>query len=368
MKTPKIFNIIDPGMTDQFGHHRDINVALGQAMLSRGYQVNLFTHKSYTPSPWDPVDANFKIVPHFTISAYSIYRNELSISDIVIKHSIGEQKFQDELLELKLQGQIHLSNLFSYQLKAICRIKGQDNTTACIHVHPNRFTPHGEFLWTKTAIEINHHLKNIEIFAIEEPLLHEMDRLTAYGNGIQKIAFPLNLSEFSAKTTPTNRIGILGSLRVAQGFGKIGANVDMIRSMGFHVLVQDSKGMINQPESPSIKKIGYIEKFSDAFKECDAILLDYEPDTYQFMGSGVLWEALACGVPFIYTRGTSLAALASKWDVGIQFSFYDNTSLKAALNIYKENQEFYRSKSMKIAHEVRSENNIGNYLDSITPQ
>lgn len=365
MKTAKIFNIIDPGMLDQFGHHRDINISLGQAMLSRGYQVNLFTHKSYTPSTMDPVHPNFKIIPHFTISAYSIYRNELSISDIVIKHSIGEQKFHDELSELKLQGQIHLPNLFSYQLKAICRIKGQHKTTACIHVHPNRFSPHGEFLWTKTVIEINHHLKNIEIFAIEEPLLHEMDRITSYGNGIQKIAFPLNLSDLPAQNIKTNRIGILGSLRVAQGFGEIGATVELIRSLGFDVLIQDSKGMINHPESRSIKKIGYIEKFSDAFTDCDAVLLDYEPNTYQFMGSGVLWEALACGVPFFHTRGTALASLAAKWDVGIQFSFFDNISLKNALGTYQENQEFYKSKSMKIAHQVRTENNIEKYFNSI---
>lgn len=366
MKPPKIFNIIDPGMTDQFGHHRDINIALGQAMLSRGYQVNLFTHKAYAPSPWDPVDENFKIVPHFNISAYSIYRDELSISDIVIKYSIGEQKFFDELSELKLQGQIHLSNLFSYQLKAICKIKAQHKITACIHVHPNRFTPHGEFLWTKTAIEINHHLKNIEIFSIEESLLHEMDRVTPYGHGIQKIAFPLNLSELPAKSIQTNRIGILGSLRAAQGSAKIIPTVDLIRSLGFGVLIQDSRNMIEMPESTSVKKIGYIEKFSDAFKDCDAILLNYEPDTYQFMGSGVLWEALACGVPFLYTRGTALASLASKWDVGIQFSFFDTISLKNALTHYKDNQDFHKSKSFNIMSQVRSQHNLDHYLNSIT--
>jgi hypothetical protein len=366
MKSLKIFNIIDPGMADQFGHHRDINISLGQVMLSRGYQVNLFTHKSYTPSPWDPVDANFKIVPHFNISAYSVYRNELSIADIVIKHNIAEQKFHEDLSKLNLQGQIHLSNLFSYQLKAICKIKAQHKITACIHVHPNRFTPHGEFLWAKTSIEINHQLENIEIFAIEEPLLHEMDRITTYGNGIRKIAFPLNLSELPTKVIKTNRIGILGSLRIGQGFGKIVPTIDLIRSLGFGVLIQDSRNMIKIPESPSIKKIGYIEKLSDAFKDCDAVLLDYEPDTYQFMGSGVLWEALAGGMPFLYTRGTALASLASKWNVGIQFSFFDNMSLKNALIDYKDNQDFHKSKSLNIMPQVRSQHNLNNYLNSIT--
>lgn len=366
MAPRKIFNIIDPGMTDQFGHHRDINITLGQAMLARGYQVNVFTHKSYVPSPTDPDHPNFKIIPHFTLIAYSIYKNELSISDIVIKHSIGEQKFHDELSKLNLQGHIHLSNLFSYQLRAICVIKVHEKITACIHVHPNRFTHHGEFLWTKTAIDINQQLKNIEIFAIEEPLIHEMDRVTAYGNGIQRIVFPLNLYELPDKSINTNRIGILGSLRVAQGFGKITSTVDLIRSLGFDVLIQDSKNMINMPENSSIKKIGFIDKLSDAFKECDAILLDYEPNIYRFMGSGILWEALAYGIPFLYTRGTVLASLASKWDVGIQFSFFDTISLKNALIHYKDNQEFYKSKSSNIVPQVRAQHNFDHYLNSIT--
>lgn len=365
MTTPNIFNIIDPGMMNQFGHHRDINICLGQEMLTRGHHVRIFANAKYEPSHLDPRHKNFEIIPHFSTSPYYILKNELSATDILLKHTIAEQKFHSELAALQLHGSIHFSNLFSYQLKAIARTQGNHRVSGTVHVHPNRFTVHGEFLWTKTTLEVNHHLKNIDIFSTEEPLVNEIDRITNYGNGARLIPFPLNCPDLPPHRSKTNRIGILGSLRQGQGFGKINATIDLIRSCGFNVLLQDSKEMIQLPETSEITKIGYLKKLSDAFTECDAVLLNYEPETYRFMGSGILWEALAHGVPFLYTRGTALAYLARKYKVGIDFSFYDTQSLKQALQIYRNDSRHHDEAAIRASHEVRQHHSAANYLNRL---
>jgi len=185
----KTFNIIDPGMTGKFGHHREINFAVGQELRQRGYQVNIFSHKKYIAQANDPIDQTFKVIPYFSINPYAVYSNVGSDIDLFIKHQNSEFKFHQEFNSIDLEGDIHFSNLFSYQLKTIAQINKKFNASACIHIHPNRDTHHGEYLWKKTMVEINQQLHNFKIFAIEELLLHEIDRMTSHGQGVKKYPF-----------------------------------------------------------------------------------------------------------------------------------------------------------------------------------
>lgn len=358
-----IFNIVDPGMSQKAGHHREINMALAAELAQRGYQVNIYAHKTYPVDRADMDNPDIRIIPHFTVFPYAVLKNDHALTTLAINHHYSQIKFEEELFAIKFKGDIHFSNIFSYQIKGLSKISGLHKSTACIHVHPNRYTPHGEFFWIKSVTDNHSHMKKFQIFSVEALLSNEIDRLSAYGNIVKTIPFPLKIKEIPAQKSPTHRIGILGGLRPSQGFEKLSQTLQLIHGQGYEVLLQDPRGQVKNLEG--VKKIGFLDCFADAFNECDAVLLNYEPEAYKFMGSGVMWEALANGIPVIYSKGSAVAHLGKTLGAGIPFSYHDASSLKEALHLYKNHQEKWGSDARKIAVEIRSKNTISHYLDQL---
>lgn len=361
----KKISIIDPGMINKLGHHREINCEIAKQLIKIGYSVDIFTHKKYEIDIKDNISGNLKILPTFSLSPYSIGNKNSTESDIFIANKMLEKVFTEELLKLRLAGPVHFSNLFSHQLKGASFIGEKSKVTACVHVHPNRYFNNGEFLWSNSAIELNNRLKNIEIQVVEEMLVNEIDRLTPFSNGTKILPFPLNYQPAKKTKLMTNRIGILGGLRKEQGALNLHETINTIKSAGFDVLLQDTKKMVENTNAVGVRVIGFLDSFANAFEECDAILLNYNPEAYRFMGSGILWEALGNDIPFFYSRGTALSSLARKYSAGIPFSYHDKNSLKAALISFRDNSDEVILNSKKIGLQVRDENSSRKYIMNI---
>lgn len=360
-----MFNIVDPGLANHVGHHREINLAIARQLVTLGYSVTIYAHKKYTLIDSDRKEPTIKIVPYFSVSPYAIVSAHKSDVENMIRYELAEQSFRNQMAGLNLKGTIHLSNVFSYQLLALAAIAGPEKISGCIHHHPSRFMSSGEFLWLKSASSAGHRLNHVDFFVVEESLVNEIDRLMLHGSGVKIAPFPLQFVEPEFKTRKTNCIGILGGLRAEQGREKIGQTIRLVNSLGFEVLLQDSKNEIRGAAMKGVKIVGFIDRFSDAICECDAILLNYEPNSYRFMGSGVMWEALAHAKPIIHTRGNAIASLARKYHTGISFHYADLASLKTALLHYRENREEFSDRAFEVAKKVRVDHSLERHVQCL---
>jgi glycosyltransferase involved in cell wall biosynthesis len=52
--------------------------------------------------------------------------------------------------------------------------------------------------------------------------------------------------------------------------------------------------------------LGFISNLGEEISKCSLVVLPYDPNQYKNRGSGILWEALAAGVPVIVPNGTGL--------------------------------------------------------------
>ena len=201
---------------------------------------------------------------------------------------------------------------------------------------------------------------------MEPTLANEVDRLTSHGTGVQVAPFPLPPAPQNAKSKPTNRIGILGGLRREQGVEDLRQTIELIKSSGHEVLLQDSKNQLtNVDYLTDAVKIGFLECFSDAFQLCDAVLLNYEPNAYRFMGSGVIWESAANGIPVLYARGGAIAEFARRFDIGIPFFYANPYSLKEALAHYSVNREAVHSHARERSVHIRASHSVAQHVDHL---
>jgi hypothetical protein len=357
-----IFNIIDPGMISLFGHHREINMAIAKGMRARGYHVRLWANKAYKVTPQERYYLDIEITPYFTYSPYAVY-DAKSHAELIEGYREAERSFFLELKKLNPMGIVHISNLFSYQFLGLSQLKNE-KISACVHHHPDRYSENGEILWAYSWARVKDSLCKLRIVVVEEQMLNEINRCADTNEGVLLAPFPLSELSFSKSNVIPKSIGILGGMRREQGVKYLGSTIEVIKSYEYSVVLQDNNDvLLNKKISAHVKLMSYSENFTDLFNSCGAILLNYDPTAYRFMGSGIMWEAAANGIPVLYTRGTAISTIARKYGFGLSFSYSCIDSLKRVLESYINNQDKIHQNSDIVAQRLRNEHGLSLHLD-----
>lgn len=364
MKLP-LLHIVDPAMSTHVGHHREINMALAKGMRARGYEVRLWVNKAYKLSAQDQSNEGIRVIPHFSILPYAIFNSE-GLADLIQRYRLSEDSFAYEIERLQLKGILHISNLFSYQLKGLSQAQKFTHISACVHHHPNRYSEHGEILWTQSWNRARNALSSMRVMVVEELMVNEMNRCIDTLKEVVRVPFPLAESSQPLRQGSRKTIGILGGMRREQGLRYIDQTIETINSFGYDVVLQDSKGVLSDKgRSKQVKLVGFTDQFSEVLSICGAVLLNYDPVAYRFMGSGIMWEAAAHGIPLLYTRGTAMSTMARRYGFGVSFSYMSKDSLRQAMGHYVRYHDDLQQSAKIVAQQLRSEHSLSLHLDHV---
>jgi hypothetical protein len=364
-----ILHIVDPAMTTHMGHHREINMAIARGMRARGYEVRLWVNKTYKLSAQDQSTQGIRVTPYFSINPYAIF-NADGVTDLIQRYGLAEDAFANEIASLQLTGMLHIPNVFAYQLKGLSQAQKCTHISACVHHHPSRYSEHGEILWTQSWTRARSALSAMRVMVVEEQMVNEMNRCIDTPKGVVRVPFPLADSPPAPRQGALKTMGILGGVRREQGLRYIDQTIDTINSFGYDVVLQDVKGVLSDKvRSKQVKWVGFTDQFSEVLSMCDAVLLHYDPVAYRFMGSGIMWEAAANGIPFLYTRGTAMSTMARRYGLGVSFSYLSKDSLRQAMSTYIQHRDDFQQSAKIVAQQLRSEHSLSLHLDHVfTPE
>jgi len=358
--------MIDPGLVNYAGHHADINFAVAREFLSRGCEVEMFANKSFI---LQARHCAINVKSHFTDNPYQFfsYPHLKMASDFeAYRYELMTIVFLKELAEIEIPDVLLLPTLFSYQLEALGLMqKDYPAISGVVHNHPQWGRPTGDAAWARAFGAVTN--KKINIGMLEQELYLEYDNLNNK-DAINFSILPLP-HDGAVGMRPRNalrRIGILGHQRPAKGSDKLGATVAHLVSMGFEVVIQDAGGRLKQnDENEQIKVFGYVDRIGDLITECDAILLDYDPNMYRFSGSGIGWETIASGVPLVAPRGTTTSKLMGKYNCGARFAASDPQSKYEALSFMRDNYADFAKRSQTARSRYHAENGVKRFVDSV---
>jgi hypothetical protein len=279
----------------------------------------------------------------------------------------GEKQFADELAKIEPAGALFFPTLFPYQLQGLCRSPNNlPPTFLVMHNAPAWHNPAGEELWRKAFEASVPFARGLRFGVFENELFLEFERLLPAGE-MTLTRFPIPHDGVTPRPrTELSIVGILGHQRSTKGLGRLQSNVERLTQLGFRVIVQDSHETSLQelsPGNPAVSRYGYIDELPSLINECDALLLDYDTEMYRRGGSGIAWEAIACGVPLIVPTGTTMSMLVEKYRCGLKFGQSDREGAFRALQKARENYVELAGNALLASKKFRSMHGTARFVD-----
>ena len=335
------FNIIDPGMRTYAGHHCDINIRVARELVSRGHGVTIHANQSFRSRP---KDADLRIENTFSANPYSLRGMPGGLGRYFNRSKDFEQsaeQFAAELRAVEPAGCWLFPTLFPYQLYGLCRLPDPPPPTfLVIHNMPGWTHPFGEDLWRKAFRAGTAYASKLHPGVFEYNLFLDFERLLS-ASGPKLSLFPIPHDGMAPRPrSKLATVGILGHQRNTKGLERLQQNVETIVRLGFRVIVQDSQENLSDSlsvESPFVSLHGYVDDLPALINECDALFLDYDTEMYRGGGSGIAWEAIACGVPLVVPNGTTMSMLVENHHCGVKFAHNDPDDRFRALASARQN-------------------------------
>ena len=360
-------NIIDPGMRTYAGHHCDINARVARELISRGHSVTIYANQSFRPKQ---KDLDLRIEAIFAANPYALRGIPKGIGRYFRNNKdfdVSAKQFADELAQVEPAGALLFPTLFPYQLYGLCRsLKELPPVFLVMHNAPGWRGPFGEELWRKAFDASMPFARNLHLGVFENELFPEFERLLPAG-ALKLTRFPIPHDGMPPRRrTALSTVGILGHQRSTKGLERLQQNVDRITRLGFRVIVQNSQETPLEElasGNPAVSHYGYIDELPSLINECDALLLDYDTEMYRRGGSGIAWEAVACGVPLIVPDGTTMSMLVEHYRCGLKFGQDDAEAPFKALQEAKENYDELAGNVLQASEKFRSIHGTKKFVD-----
>ena len=125
-------------------------------------------------------------------------------------------------------------------------------------------------------------------------------------------------------------------------------------------IVQEVRGFANIVEG-----VLPAEEFKRMIKEADVIVLPYQPSEFSNRTSGLLIDALLCGVPVVVQKGTWLGNLVARYDCGTLAEKASPEAYVKAIEAVAANHHQYRKNAISAGKDWLATNSWGTLLDFI---
>jgi glycosyltransferase involved in cell wall biosynthesis len=353
------------------GHHFDINLRVANELVLRGHHVHIFANRGFVP-PTDlvPVDG-LQITPLFGCVPYAkptgLLLDDQWAGELRHFYQTAHQ-FTTELKTLGYADLWLMPTLFAYQLMALSHVGIHPPVIAGIHNAPTFPLQQGNMLWRLAFIENSSRTGQTTLGIFETELLLEYESLLSHGfQRIHEWAIPHD-------GVPTDRVrdclvtvGILGHQRKSKGLREVPKLVNDLVKRGYRVVLNDSAEKI-KVESGNFDKLvvfGRVPHIGTLIQACDVVLLNYDPMYYRFSGSGIAWEALACGVPVLAPIGTTVSRTLKQYGAGATFCPHDPNSLFQELDAMKADYGRHYRRAQDASGKYKSVHGTARFVDQI---
>lgn len=361
-------SLIDPALHNKAGHHYDINIRVAMELAARGHHISIYTHRDFASVKDIPGMDNIEFIPLFSHNPYAIASPPLNDpwAGELRYFQQATQSFSAELTQVARADIWLLPTLFSHQLTALARLDSLPFVVGGIHFPPTFQLNQGQMFWRIAFLESLNKAGRIKLGVFEEEILLEYEQLLASENQFIHVwPMPFDGAPSSRLRSGLRTVGVLGQQRAAKGLQQLPQTVNNLLQSGYEVILHDSAGTaVAQVESSkSLRVFNHVPVIGDLIQQCDAVLLNYDPVFYRFSGSGIAWESIACGVPFVAPAGTTVSRLIRDFQTGATFCPGDPASMYRVLNAVREDFATYSDKAQLAAAAYKTRHGTAKFVD-----
>lgn len=361
-----IINILDPGLSIVGGHHLEWDVRIASELAAQGHQVTVYSHASITPEARAAFRKPVALVP--------IFRNHAYLNPCQIDPVAGELLgFIDVAMALAedLQGTAKADlwlwpSLFHAQLYACTLVRPNAAIAACIHSEPDFMYSQGASFWRYAFIKAGHAGLRLNLGVAGPVLQQEYQALFGKGARVHSLPAPTSGYPASAARTVLKRIGFFGFHRSEKGLQVIPELISVLLREGYEVLLHDSASVFDSGQIAGLTRIGYVPDLAAEVAKCDLIVLPYDAKAYRSMESGIVWDALASGVPVVVPGDTAPARRVLADCAGKIFHFLTVDSIHQAIVDAKMDYATIAAAAFQASRKWKQTQGVANLVQALT--
>jgi glycosyltransferase involved in cell wall biosynthesis len=307
--------LLDPGLLNRSGHHLEWDLRVVDELASLGHSVEVFANKRADRKVIESFSDRAKLWPLFEAFPYG--------DPGAIDPVAGELCFFLDAAaalaeDLRLIGELDLwfwPSLFAPQLYACSIVAPTARISGCIHVEPTFQAVNGRTWWRYAFLMAERANLSANIGVVVPLLKEDYSRLTA-SRPIELFPVAHNGAPSSIRKTALTRIGFFGHQRREKGAALLSELVPRLLRDGFDVVLHDSGDLIRAENAAGLTVLGYVPCLADEIAKCDVVVVPYDPPAYRSRGSGIVWDAIASGVPVIAPSDTAPSRLVDETGAG----------------------------------------------------
>lgn len=324
-------NLMDASLRVPGGHPHDIDLLLTKAMVGMGHDVHVYCHEDATAAVQEVYAQIASITPLFTIDPYKrpkLYSVELGN---IIKNLDGGLVTASELAKTRHADVWLWPSMYAHQVLACAFTKSTSFISGCIHHPPDFFSREDPAWWQYAFMQAQKAELNLKISMIEPETRYPFLPLTVDGN-LHLAPYPHDGCPAITPRKEVKRIGAFGSQRQEKGKALLIPLLKKLSAQGFKVVLQDSNFHGHKVDHmDGIDYLGYVSNLTDALTKCDLVLTPYSAEAYYKRGSGIVMNAIACGVPVVAPEGSAAGRFVQQTGAGVLFNQYSLDSITNAI-------------------------------------
>jgi glycosyltransferase involved in cell wall biosynthesis len=352
-------NLIDPGLSHKAGHHHDIDLRIASELINLGHEITIYSNLKYIQD--EKLSKGIKIVPIFSISPYINLKQDRitgELDDFIHYSNVYSQ----ELKKISPADMLIVPTMFSFLLNAFAIAKIKTPISACILFGPDFCNvSNGKLRWS-LAFRNSKDFLVINIGSLEKINFYDYLPLT-FNKKFNIFPLPYDGSLPHEEKNKIETVGFFGHQRGEKGMDLLQPLINFLIAKNINIIFHDSSGYIKF-DHPNVNCLGFVENLTNEISKCDLIILPYLQEEYSHRGSGILYEALASGVPALVPFNTTLAEHIEESGSGIMFFDHTAESIIEAFNIAEARYKDISTNASIVSKKWSQKHGIKNFVKS----
>ena len=195
---------------------------------------------------------------------------------------------------------------------ALASLDAPSPSAGLVHAEPSA-SPSGEATWELACRKVRRRRLKVTIGSID-PLITASLRAAGGDLPVWDMPIPLDGRFKAAYSSEAKTIGFFGHQRRERGLDLLPSLVRRLLASGYRVVLHDTAGHFGAGDvRPRLRLLTFVEDLSAEMTSCDVVVCPMEASRYEHRHSGIVWSAVASGVPVVVPKGTLSAVRISRW-------------------------------------------------------
>ena len=333
--------------------------------MRAGHDVHVYSHVDVERTPQQMFSAHAGLTPIFRVTPYDGGSDGAGDGEELARLIREAELLAADLRKARPAELWIWPTLFASQHYASVIADPGVPITGCMLMEPTYLNRTGNALWRRTLREAHDRGTHFEIGVLEETLYGEYLPLTVDGR-LETYPIPYDATGEPRVRQKLTTIGFFGNQRDEKGVALFEPLISQLLQQGYYVVLHDSNDRSEGTSGDRFRLlIGFVQNLAEEIAACDLVIAPYRPEQYRFKGSGLVWSALANGVPVVAPRRSAPGRLVESRGAGKLFDAFTPQSILEAIGDAGRDYVSIADAARQVSLGWSSEHGIRKFVDML---